>query len=144
MREKIIEGVVGASVLLLLVGLLYPIAYDSGANIKTSGTVKAYGVEVFNDFALSSVCSVIDWGLLEPNSTGAQEVFIRVLSRGNLSIFSENWVPMEAEGFIFFSTSYANETLEAETVLNCTFNIEVSGLIENITDFSFDIIVRAN
>jgi len=61
-----------------------------------------------------------------------------------LSLDTENWNPAIASTYIGLSWDYGGEVLGVDGVVEVTLSLSVSDLIEDITNFSFDIVVTGS
>ncbi len=113
--------------------------------ISSAGTVKGIGVGVFWDSGCTNRVSSIDWGFLEPGSSKNISVYIK--NEGNapvtLSLNTTNWNPtsIQEENYMILSWDYVNQTISPNGAIPVTLTLDVSFSIQNVTDFSFDIII---
>jgi len=148
-NESIVVGAAIALVMYTLaLSMLGPVASALLANrtVSNTGTVKAVGVGVYWDQALTNPVSSINWGTLEPGSSVNKTVFIR--NEGNtgatLSMTTSNWNPSGASSYMTLSWNYGGQTLSAGQVVQVRFTLSVSSSITGITGFSFDITIAAS
>jgi hypothetical protein len=111
--------------------------------LSSVGTVRAVGVGVYWDSGCSQTVSSIDWGLADPGSVKNVTVYIR--NEGNtpitLSMQTANWNPANATNYISLSWDYNGQTVDLHQVIGVTLSLSISSIIEEITTFSFDIVV---
>lgn len=140
---KVIVCFVAVSIAALLVGAVI------GANITISrirnvGTVRAIGVEVYADEALTSVLTEIAWGTLDPGDIRSFDAWVK--NTGNdaqkLVIRTESWVPADAQNSISPSWDYGDEWIPAGAAVPVIFTLSVGSGISGVTGFSFDIVVE--
>jgi len=111
--------------------------------LSSVGTVKAVGVGVYWDSGCSQTVSSIDWGLAELGAVKNVTVYIR--NEGNapvtLSLQTSNWNPPNAADYISLSWNYGGQTIGANQVLAVTLSLSIASNIQEITTFSFDIVI---
>ena len=86
----------------------------------------------------------INWGLLEPGNFAERGLLIENLGKapGVLSIQAGNFTPVAAEQFMNLSWNLApGVSLQPGKSVAATLRLAVSPLVQNITDFSFDITI---
>jgi len=136
-------------VLLLLICALTVMGVQAvmQANMRLSsvGAVKSLGVEVYWDKNCTKAVTVIDWGILEPNSTTYRTIYIRNSGNSgvNLWLKSENFVPSSASQFLTLRWDYNNETMLPNSVIQISLGLYIGENVDNTTSFSFDIIITA-
>jgi hypothetical protein len=126
--------------LVLAVCLLFCIAtYALSINRRISnvGKVKSIGCTVDTDF--------IDWGLLAPGEVEHHTIRVTLTGDVNavLKLETTDWQPPEAQQYLFLSWNYAGQVLEPETTVIVDLALFVSQSVQNITDFSFTIVITA-
>lgn len=116
------------------------------STIGSHGTVKAFGVGVYWDSNCSSLVSSLDWGLVEPGLASNVTFYIR--NEGNYAVIlflgAENWNPENASSYLTLSWDYAGETISPDETVQVTLSLLASPDIEDIVDFSFDVIISGN
>jgi len=121
-------------------------AVQTNRTISNFGALKAIGVGVYWDQACTSTVTYIDWGTVEPGSAVNKTCHIR--NEGNsvstLALETSNWSPSEAADYISLSWDYGEQSMNPGDVVRVTFTLSVSGSIQNITNFSFDITISAS
>lgn len=134
-----------AALLLVASAMLAQGILSSSYRFGNVGSVKAIGVGVYWDAACTSPVSSIAWGVLEPGETKNVTVYIR--NEGNsmatLAMRTENWRPPEAGAFIELTWDYDGQWLAPMAVIPVTFSLHLSGDVQNIDSFAFDIIISA-
>jgi hypothetical protein len=131
-----------------VVGLLFGVAVYAGVNslvqIRNVGTVRAIGVEVYDDEALTDVLTEISWGTLNPGETRSANAWIK--NTGNdaqkLILWTEGWDPVAAQNSISLSWSYNNEWIQPGSAVAVTFTLSVDQDIAGVDSFFFDIWVK--
>ena len=129
---------------LLLSSFVFLLAATSfRARIGSIGAVKAVNVGVYWDVDCSVVVTHLDWGVVEPGGSGNKVCFVR--NEANvpieLSLFTENWSPLNASDYLSLTWNYDGAFLEVDEAVQVTFTLAVSSEVFGFTDFSFDIIV---
>jgi len=114
--------------------------------IGSYGNVRVDGVGVYEDRNCSVATSYLDWGTLEPGS--AQNITLYVRNEGNhvatLFLAVDNWNPANAPDYMSLSWNYDGRTLSPMQTVAVTLTLSVSQNVENIVDFSFDVIIGTN
>jgi hypothetical protein len=118
-------------------------AVQTSRTVSNAGTVKAIGVGVYEDIACANPLSSIDWGVLEPGSSENVTCYIR--NEGNsvqtLSMYTSNWSPSNASGYMTLSWNYGGQSIDVDEVVQVTFTLSVDANVSGITSFSFDITI---
>jgi len=146
--ERIIA--VATLALIVYVSALYLIgpvvsAMQTNQTISNVGGVKAIGVGVYWDQTCTNNVTSINWGTITPGSIVNQTCYIRNEgnSVSNFSLQTSNWNPLEAADYINLSWDYSGESINPDEVAQVKLTLSVSGTIQNITNFSFDITISA-
>lgn len=139
----IVVGILGTVVLLdgTVMGTLL-----GRVTLPNMGTVKAMGVGVYWDSSCNNHVSYIDWGAVEPGAT--KDVTVYIKNEGNapeiLSLATENWNPSIAASYMSVIWDYGGQVVDVGVVFQVTLSLSVSGIIEGITNFSFDIVITGS
>jgi len=119
---------------------------QANSRISNTGSLKAVGVGVYWDAALTNRVSSIDWGIMEPGSSVDKIVYIR--NEGNtassLSMTTSNWSPSNASNYITLKWNYGGQTLNVNEVVQVKFTLSILSSISGITNFSFDITITTS
>ena len=99
------------------------------AGLRSRGTIKSE-FKVYGDMNRTAQIETVDWGVLEPAQNQTVTVY---LIASSVEVNASNFVPLEAQNFLQLTSEYQNGELQ--------LTLHVSALIQNITDFSFDIII---
>jgi len=114
--------------------------------INSRGNVIIEGVGVYKDWTCNTAVSFLDWGTLEPGSARNITVYIR--NEGNhvatLFMAADNWNPTNASSYMSLSWNYDGKMFSPMDAVEVTLTLSVSPTVENIADFSFDIIIGIN
>jgi len=143
---KVIVCFVAVSAVALLVGAVIGASVTNAniVRIRSVGTIRAVGVQVFADEELSTVLEEIAWGTLAPGDSRNFDCWVK--NTGNaaqtLTLLTENWVPAVAQSSISLSWSYNNEVIQPGAAVPVTFTLSVDPGIAGVNSFSFDIIVQ--
>jgi len=121
-------------------------AVQPSRTLSNAGTVKAFGVGVYQDSECNNVLDSIDWGTLEPGSSKKVTCYIRNegSSASTLSMYTSNWSPSNAANYMSLSWDYGGQSIDVDGVAQVAFTLDVAADIEGITSFSFDISIAAN
>jgi hypothetical protein len=123
------------AVCLLVCSATYALSINR--RISNVGQVKSIGCTVDTDF--------IDWGLLAPGEVKHHTIRVTLTGDVNatLKLETTDWQPPEAQQYLFLSWNYAGQVLEPETTVIVDFALSVSQSVQNITNFSFTIVITA-
>jgi hypothetical protein len=121
-------------------------AVQPSRTVSNAGTVKTFGVGVYQDMDCINALSSIDWGTLEPGSSKDVTCYVRNegSSVSTLSMYTSNWSPLNASDYLSLSWDYGGQSIDVDEVVQVTFTLSVDAGIEGITSFSFDITIAAN
>ena len=102
--------------------------------------------EVYGDSLSQYVLSSINWGMLNPGSTGTKDAYVKNMGDAvfvDWNVTTENWIPSEAEQYMLVSLIFPDglRDIEQSEVLHVQFVLNVASNITGITNFSFDIMV---
>jgi hypothetical protein len=118
----------------------------SVTTIASHGNLRIEGVGVYNDMDCITATTYLDWGTLEPGA--AREITVYVRNEGNheatIFLATEDWQPVNASSYIHLDWNYGGTMLDPMEVARLTLTLSVSSTVENILDFSFDIVIGAN
>jgi len=127
--------------LVTLESIIHPIVVGSGGTVNLP-----VGVGFYWDNNCTDPVSFVDWGTIWPGSTVNVTVFVK--NEGSqtisLNITAENWTPIETTSYMTFSSNYMGQTINLQENLQITLILTTSPNIEEITSFSFDIVVSIN
>lgn len=111
--------------------------------VTNTASIKTVGVLIYQNTNLSVPLTNIVWGVLEPG--GSENVSAYMVNTSNvpvtLGLQTENWVPADASDFIGLGWDYGGEVLSVGGSVGVTFTLGVDSTIENITSFSFDLVI---
>jgi hypothetical protein len=115
------------------------------ARIPASGTMKAVGLEVYEDAACTLQLEHVDWGLLAPGESKSVTCYVESCSNVDTELFltSESWEPAAAASFITVSWDYEGAILPARAVAVAELTLHVDAAISGIEGFSGVIIITA-
>jgi hypothetical protein len=111
--------------------------------LSSQASLKAVGVEVYLDQALTEPALSVDWGILEPGQT--KNVSIYVVNRSNVAITltmaTQNWQPANASNYMTFVWDCAGQPLSINESLQVVLSLQIHSDISGIASFSFGIII---
>jgi len=111
--------------------------------MHSAGNLKSIGVSVYWEQSCTSEVTSINWGNLNPGDTVSVTVYIK--NEGNvaveLSMTTDNWDPSSASTYLTLSWNRQGFVLDSGEVVQATFTLSVSPDVQDVTTFSFDIIV---
>jgi len=136
--------IIFASALFLFGSIFGHLVFRS--TIRSHGAVKAFGVGVYQDNNCSSPVSSIDWGLVEPGL--ASNITFYVMNEGNypvtLFLGAENWNPANASNYLSLGWDYVGQIINPSETVQVTLSLLASSDIEDVADFSFDVIISGS
>lgn len=130
-----------ASCLFLFNSILGQLVFRS--SFSSRGTMKAFGVGVYWDNNCSVPVSSIDWGLVDPGLASNLTFYIRNEGNYAVTLFlgAENWNPENASDHFALKWDYVGQIIVPDETVRVTLSLLASADIEDITDFSFDVII---
>jgi len=138
---RVIVCFVAVSAVMLLVGAVIGVSL---VRIRNVGTIRAVGVQVYADEALTDVLNEISWGTLDPGESRNFNCWVK--NTGNdaqkLILWTENWIPTSAQDSILLTWDYADGWIAAGASIPVVFTLSVDPNIDGVTGFSFDIVVQ--
>jgi len=118
-------------------------AIQANRTISNAGAVKAIGVGVYWNPDGTNLVTSINWGTIEPGSSTNRTCYIQ--NEGNsastLSMYTENWNPSNASDYISLNWDYGGQLVNPGELIQVIFTLSISGSVEGITSFSFDITI---
>ena len=124
-------------------GFLVSAIMQHGHRISNQATIKAVGVDVYQDPALTLPLTEINWGILEPGEEKNHTAYIKNDSNVPITLIltTENWSPLNASSFIALTWDYDGQLVEVDGFVEVTFTLAVDPAISGIDAFSFDIVI---
>jgi hypothetical protein len=128
----------------LLVGTASYAIIDRVTQIRNIGAVRAIGVEVYTDEALTEVLAEIVWGTLDPGEVRSVDAWVK--NTGNdaqkLVMWTENWTPTVAQDWMVLEWNYDGSWIMVNASVPVVFTFFVDPNITDVTRFGFDIWVK--
>ena len=128
----------------LLSGVIAYAAVNSLVQIRNVGTIRAIGVEIYANEALTEVLNEIPWGTMDPGESKSVNAWVK--NTGNdaqkLVMWTENWNPTNAQDSITLAWNYDDSWIPADGTIQVTFTLSVDPNITDIVNFSFDIWIK--
>ena len=124
-------------------GFLVGAVMERSRRITNQAAIKAVGVGIYRDPALTVPLTEIDWGVLEPGEEKNYTAYIRNESNVPITLVltTENWSPVNASSFVALTWDYNGEPLGVDGFVEVTFTLAVDPVISGIDAFSFDIVI---
>jgi hypothetical protein len=146
MRKLSMGAILAIAVTGTLLSLLASGILMSYQNVPATGTVKTVNVGVYWDQECTNNVTSISWDFLRPGDAPTRTVYVK--NNGTvpvtLSMTTANWSPSYANGPSAITLTWNHESyvLNATLTVQAVLTLSVSSSIsENITDFSFNIII---
>jgi hypothetical protein len=135
-------------ILLLLACLAVSVAVAQQAwRMLSFGSVliPATEIKVYTSAACTQECTYINWGNLQPDTTGSITVYIKNVGARPVTLMlnATEWNPAQAAQQLTLSWDYTGLKVPVEGVLAVTLFLQVSPY-STVEQFSFNIIVTAN
>lgn len=139
-----LEGIIALiGIAVLLSSLLAYAIYQHQCVIHNVGEIKTIGIEAYQDPYLTIPLTNIDWGILDPSESKNYEGYVK--SNSSVPIILKMnvtaWNPIEAEAYLNVTWNLEGHSLDPDQSSHVMFTLSVSPVIENITDFAFDMIL---
>jgi hypothetical protein len=120
--------------------------YQTSNTISSVGTLKAIGIEVYENQELTNEATTIKWGTLKPGTSKTYTIYVS--NEGNLpltlSLSTSNWNPSSASNYLTLTWNYNGQTINADDFIQVTLTLTVSSSITGINGFNFDITVTGS
>lgn len=129
---------VAAAIIIVSATILY-----FHVTVTSRGTIKVVGIEVYEDEALTTPLTEINWGVLAPSDIAYKDfwAFNNGTTPVTLNYTTDKWMPPLAETYLDLSWNYLNQTIEPSQSLALTFTMTVASDITDVTVFSHDIVI---
>ena len=147
MEQKFVRIVALAVVVCLFVGSAVTYAVIQWTwRISSRATLKLMGVGVYKDVNCTIPVLEIDWGIVEPDESKNFSAYIKNESNVpiNLTMWTENWDPVNASSFITFSWDYSASEIHVDASIPAIFVLNVDPATVGIDTFSFIIVIVGN
>ncbi len=118
---------------------------QTNAKLSNQGSIKAIGVEVYWDSALTNKVTSIDWGTIDPGAKVNKTVYIKNVGNAasTLSMSTSNWNPSNAATYMTLTWDYSGQTVNIGQSVQVKFTLTTSSSITGITSFSFDLTITS-
>jgi hypothetical protein len=113
--------------------------------IPTIGNVVTMNVTVFSDPACTTQIAMIDWGTLAPGESKIITCYIKSLSNvdSSFSMSAANWNSTQASLYLSVSWNREGYLAKPNEAVPTSFTLHVDSAVQNVTGFSFDVIISA-
>ena len=116
---------------------------SSTQRVMGSGIITSVNVGAYQDAHATNLLSEVDWGIIDPGALVSETIYIK--NEGNiplaLSLETENWNPVGSDTYLSLSWDYSGVPVPADQVIAVSLSIQVSENIQDISSFTFDILV---
>lgn len=124
-------------------------AYSAGQTSKTlssTGSIQiqtSEGIGIYSNYQCTTALSSISWGTLEPGTNQNIDFYIKNegSSPTTLSLQTSNWIPSTAGTYLNLDWNYNGAPISPNSSVHVTLTLTVASNIEDITNFSFQIII---
>jgi len=113
---------------------------------STTGEIKIFNCEIYEDSDLKKELTYIDWGVVYAGQTIEKTAYLKnpTTVPANVTVEADNWSPAEAQQYLSFSWQPGdNVMVEPDTAVIITFVLSVSE-VAVVMNFGFDIIITAS
>ena len=143
-REWKLQNNDSVSVLIGTIGKVIIQATGGGATTTTVVPLKIY-----SDSLATTELQSIDWGTLSPGETVTKTIYLENVGTTNLvlSLNTTDWVPSNAENYLALTWNYGSSQvsqISPNAILPVTLQLSVASNIQDITDFSFTIVIECS
>jgi hypothetical protein len=109
----------------------------------STGIVTTPNIEVYRERECINEVSLLNWGVLTPNSTKTATIFVKKIGTIDLelNVSAENWAPENCIDYLNFSWNYSGITDPFSNAEPITLTLKISENIERITNFEFNILI---
>jgi hypothetical protein len=113
--------------------------------IPTIGNIVTVNVAVFSDPTCTTQIVMIDWGTLAPGESKTIICYIKSLSNvdSSFSMSIANWNSTQASLYLSVSWNREGYLAKPNEVVPASFTLLVDSAVQNVTGFSFDVIISA-
>ena len=111
--------------------------------VPAAGTLSSVNVGVYVNEDCLQNCTSIDWGNLSPGGSTTRTIYVRNTGKFDvvLSLSTAGWMPPDASAYFTLSWNRADFVLNPDTSVLATLTLVVSPSVENITSFSFNVVI---
>lgn len=143
MRTALVAAVAIVVAVSFAAGVFVGAIMENSRRISNKAAIKAVGVGVYQDSALTVPLTEIDWGVLEPREEKNYTAYIKNESNVpvRLALTTENWSPFNASSFVALTWDHNGLPLEIDGFVEVTFTLAVDPAISGIEAFCFDIVI---
>lgn len=153
-QKKVIKLAPAISAVMILLVILSGLVivnvrslYETSSTISSVGTLRAIGVEVYQDERLTNPATSINWGFLAPGAKRTSTIYIS--NEGNVPLtvrlFTENWRPSTASDYLTLTWNFNNgQKIDPDKFVEVTLTLTVSAGITGITSFNYDLVVEGS
>jgi len=116
----------------------FPIIPPSPSPVETPPDIEIYWLN-------QTKITKINWGTLIPGQNKSIPIKIKNVgsSTVTLTLATANWNPPNAQEYLSLTWNYTNTSLSPNNEIPLCLSLTVSPTIQNITTFSFDIVISA-
>ena len=114
--------------------------------IRGYGKIKTVGVDAYADLECTKIVSEINWGTIPAGGSSQTTLYLKNTGNYpiNMTINTENWSPAVAADYMALTWDYDGTELAPDEVRGVILTLAVDSNIAGITDFQFDIVIRAS
>ena len=129
-----------------LIGAIGKVIVQAGGG---DGTTVATPLKIYSDSLATTELQSIDWGTLSPGETVTKTIYLENVGTTNLvlSLNTTDWVPSNAENYLALTWNYGSSQvsqISPNAILPVTLQLSVASNIQDITDFSFTIVIECS
>lgn len=113
--------------------------------VPSGGNGATLSLGVFSNQACTQQLTSVDWGTLEPGQEATIACYVKNTSAKTVIVTASatSWNPAHASNYLSFQWNLQNAVIEPGAVTQAWLKLQVDSNIQNVTSFSFNIIITA-
>lgn len=123
-------------------------ALISQQNVSSSqGAIQTtVGVEVYTNAQATVLCASIDWGLIEEGVGVTRVIYVKNTAENaeTLRLYTNNWVPAEAETLMDVTWDKEGTLIQAGQVISAAITLLPSVDMQAVDSFNFNILIESS
>jgi membrane protease YdiL (CAAX protease family) len=135
-REKILIGALVATILVAAAVVMV-----ATYTIRNTGTIVTVGLAAFWDPAGAQLCTSIEWGTMQPGGMKGVTLYLKNTQALNITLAmnTSSWQPPDVQQYFTLAWNYSGALLMPAQMIPVQFTLSLSPLVQNSTNFSFNI-----
>lgn len=139
-REKALIGALVATIIVAAAIVLV-----ATYTIRNTGRIVTVGLAVFWDPAGTQLCTLVDWGAMQPGSMMGVTLYLKNTQALNMTVAmnTSSWQPPDVQQYFTLAWNYSGAILAPAQMIPVQFTLSLSPNVQNSTTFSFNINLNA-